>query len=264
MKRRTFLTAALATMGCTHAEAVRLDPTGTPGTIPIEPNLDGREIVARAHAAAGGASWVRPRTLHLIGEGVFYSINGTERHERYEMWRVYPAQLGAAHAANGRVRIQSWRDGETALLLAFDGERSYTAAGPQPQSEADWQWSENFGFGVIRYALQDGFLVGRMPDDIVDGHAAYVVRVTDPQGQQTVFSIAQEDFAILRVGFATPRGWHERTYSDFFRRGGVSWVQPGRIRLTYNGVKQNEIFWHDFVLNEDMPESMFVIGAPAQ
>jgi uncharacterized protein YbdZ (MbtH family) len=264
MKRRTFLATALATTACSHAQAARLDPAAAPGAIPVNPDLDSRDIVAGAHAAAGGESWVRPHSLHLIGEGVFYSITGTERHERYEMWRVYPSQLGAAHAANGRVRIQSWRNGETAILLAFDGERSYTAAGPQPQSEADRQWSENFGFGVIRYALDEGFRIGRMPDDVVDSRAAYVVRVTDPQGQQTVFSIAQDDYAILRVGFATPRGWHERTYSDFFRRSGVSWVQPGRIRLTYNGVKQNEIFWHDFVLNETMPYDLFVVAAPAQ
>jgi hypothetical protein len=264
MKRRTFLASVLATTACAHAEAVRLDPAATPGTISVNEALDARDIVASAHQAAGGETWVRPRTLHLIGEGVFYSINGAERHERYEMWRVYPPQLGAAHAANGRVRIQSWRNGETAILLAFDGARSYTAAGPQPQSEADQQWSENFGFGVIRYALDDGFRIGRMPDDIVDGRPAYVVRITDPQGQQTVFSIAQDDYAILRVGFATPRGWHERTYSDFYRLPGVSWVQPGRIRLTYNGVKQNEIFWHSFVLNGEMPEEMFVIAAADQ
>lgn len=264
MKRRAFLASGLATAACAHGEPVRLDPATAAGTIPIEPDLEGREIVERAHAAAGGQTWVRPRTLHLLGEGVFYTMNGTERHERYEMWRVYPEQLGAAHAANGRVRIQSWRDGETAILLAFDGSQSYTAAGPQPASEADRQWSENFGFGVIRYALDEGFGIGRMPDDIVDGRASFIVRVTDPQGQQTVFSIAQDDYAILRVGFATQRGWHERTYSDFFRRPGVSWVQPGRIRLTYNGAKQNEIFWRDFALNEDMPEALFVIAAPAQ
>lgn len=257
---RIVLAAVALLSACASATGLsRLDPATAPGAIPINETLDARDIIARAHEAAGGQTWARPRTLHLIGEGVFYSSNGTERHERYEMWRVYPAEVGAAHAANGKVRIQSWRNGETAILLAFDGERSYTAAGPQPQSEADQQWSENFGFGVIRYALDEGFRVGRMPDDLVDGRAAYVVRVTDPQGQQTVFSIAQDDYAVLRVGFATPRGWHERTYSDFYRRPGVSWVQPGRIRLTYNGVKQNEIFWYDFVLNEEMPDDLFVV-----
>jgi hypothetical protein len=90
------------------------------------------------------------------------------------------------------------------------------------------------------------------------------VRVTDPENQQTIFSIARDDYSVLRVGFVTPRGWHERTYSNFYRRPGVSWAQPGRIRLTYNGVKQNEIFWHDFVLNEEIPEELFVIEAPAQ
>ncbi|MBI1188609.1 MAG: hypothetical protein GC206_14970 [Alphaproteobacteria bacterium] len=254
---------AAALAACAQVAPARIDPAAAPGALPIEQALDGREIVARAHAAAGGDAWVHPRSLHMIGEGVFYAADGRiDRHERYEMWRVYPAEKSAAHAADGRVRIQSWRNGETALLLAFDGVRSYTAAGPQPPSEADRQWSENFGFGVIRYALDDGFSVARMPDDLVDARAAYVVRITDPHGQQTVFSIAQDDYAILRVGFATPRGWHERTYSDFFTRPGVSWVQPGRVRLTYNGVKQNEIFWRDFSVNEAMPDDLFAILAP--
>jgi hypothetical protein len=256
----------LALGGCAHAQTPPgpATPESVVGALPVEADLDARDIIARAYAAAGGDTWVHPRTLHMIGEGVFYSVNGVERHERYEMWRVYPEDKSAAHAADGRVRIQSWRGGEPGILLAFDGERSYTAAGPQPPSEADRQWAENFGFGVIRYALEDGYQVARMPDDLVDGRPVFVVRVRDPQGQDTLFSIAQDNAQVVRVGFATPRGWHERIYSEFFTRPGVSWVQPGRVRLTYNGVKQNEIFWHDFRVNEGMPDSLFVVEAPAQ
>jgi hypothetical protein len=65
------------------------------------------------------------------------------------------------------------------------------------------------------------------------------------------------DYAVLSVGFATPRGWHERIYSNFYQKPGLSWVQPGRIRLYYNGVKQNEIVWRDFKLNEAMPDGLF-------
>jgi hypothetical protein len=252
--------AVLSLTAC--AASTHVSPERAPGALAQQAALDGRVIVERAHKAAGGEAWSRPRTLHMVGEAVFYEREGEVRHERYEMWRVFPSMRSAAHAADGRVRIESWRNGQRALLLTFDGARSYTAAGPQPASEADAQWSENFGFGVIRYALMEGFSVARMPDDLVDGRPVFVVRVTDPAGQRTLFSIAQDDFLILRVGFVTPRGWHERTYSDFFKREDSPWMQPGRVRLTYNGVKQNEVFWRTFTLGEEMSQSLFVVDAP--
>jgi hypothetical protein len=66
-----------------------------------------------------------------------------------------------------------------------------------------------------------------------------------------------DDHAILWLGFETPRGWHERRYSDFYRNPGVSFTQPGRVRLFYDGVKQNEIRWSGYALNEDLPRSLF-------
>ena len=81
--------------------------------------------------------------------------------------------------------------------------------------------------------------------------------MTDPTGAKTLFGISRADYAVLSVGFATPRGWHERIYSNFYQKPGLSWVQPGRIRLYYNGVKQNEIVWRDFKLNEPMADGLF-------
>jgi hypothetical protein len=236
--------AALAMTLC--ASAVHAAPTA-------------REIVARAHAAAGGETWVRPRAVLMRGYAVFYTTQGQETHERYDMWRVYPARKGAAHAADGKVRIESWYEGKRVRLLTFDGQRSYTLAGAQPPSEADKQWSENFGFGVIRFALDEGFRQERLPDDSVEARPAYVVRIIDPSGQPTLFSIAKDDYAILKVAFDTSRGWHERLYSGFFRKPGVSWVQPGLVRLYYDGVKQNEIHWTDFELDHPMPDELFVV-----
>jgi hypothetical protein len=225
----------------------------------VADDMTAREIVARAQAAAGGETWVHPRTLLMRGHAVFYTPQGPQRHERYEMWRVYPARKGAAHAADGKVRIESWHGGERVRLVTFDGQRSYTLDGPQPPSEADRQWSENFGFGVIRFALEPGFRQERLADDRVEGRPVRVVRITDPAGQATTFSMAKDDDAILRLGFDTARGWHERLYSDFFRKPGVSWVQPGRVRLYYQGVIQNEIFWTDFELDRPMPDGLFVV-----
>jgi hypothetical protein len=226
------------------------------------PELSAREIVSRATAAAGGDSWRRPKTLKLTGYAVFYRDGKATVHERYEFDRVYPEFKPDAHRADGKVRIRSFVGGKPGINLAFDGVRSYTAAGPQPPSEADKQWAENFGFGVIRFALDDGYKLERLPDDLVDGRAAYVVFVIDPAGGKAQFAIRQKDFAVVRVGFRTDRGWHERIYSDFYSKRGVSWVQPGRIRLFYDGVKQNEIIWRDFELNAPMPDDLFVISAP--
>jgi hypothetical protein len=191
-------------------------------------------------------------------------MEGVKRCESYEMWRVYPDMTSAAHSANGRVRIQYSCGGKLDTLLTFDGQSSYTMKGKMPPSDADKQWAENFGFGVIRYALDDGFKVGRLPDDVIDGRPAFIVRVTDPSGGKTVFGVAQDNFQVLKVSFATPRGWHERIYSDFFTKPGVSWSQPSRIRLLYDGVKQNELFWKEFELGRSYPEELFRVEGAAQ
>ncbi len=78
----------------------------------------------------------------------------------------------------------------------------------------------------------------------------------------TRFAIRQSDSAIVYVGFNTPRGWHERYYSHFYEKPGVSWVQPGRVRLFYDGVKANEAIWTDFDLSEDFADDLFVMETP--
>lgn len=226
--------------------------------------LTAAEIVRRAHAAAGGADWMRPRSLTLTGRGLFWP-QGTEAGRidvpDYRMWRVYPAVSTEAHAANGWVRIDAkLADGSTYFQAAYDGETSYNQNGPIPGAQASREWSENFGFGIIRFALDEGFTLDRLPDDRAEGRPVHVVRVNDPQGGKTLFGIAADDCAILWLGFETPRGWHERRYSDFYRNPGVSFTQPGRVRLYYDGVKQNEILWTAYALNEDLPRSLFQIA----
>ena len=90
-----------------------------------------------------------------------------------------------------------------------------------------------------------------------------MIRVNDPSGGKTLFGIARDDHAILWLGFSTPRGWHERRYSDFYRNPGVSFVQPGRVRLFYDGIKQNEIVWSAYALNAPLEREMFRIAGPA-
>ena len=226
--------------------------------------LSAAEIVRRAHASAGGPDWMRPRALTLTGRGTFWP-QGTEASmievPDYRMWRVYPTKSTDAHRANGWVRIDArLADGSTYFQAAYDGEITYNQNGPVPGAGASREWSENFGFGIIRFALDEGFRLDRLPDDSVEGRPMHVVRVNDPQGGKTLFGIARDDYAILWLGFATPRGWHERRYSDFYRNPGVSFTQPGRVRLYYDGVKQNEIVWTAHTLNEDLPRSQFRLG----
>ena len=75
-----------------------------------------------------------------------------------------------------------------------------------------------------------------------------------------MFGFRQDDFAILTVGFDTPRGWHQRRYSDFFRNDESGWLQPGRVRLYYNGVKSNEIYWTRFTLGDAFAVELFQLG----
>lgn len=222
-----------------------------------ETTLDATTIMQRAHAAAGGSTWQRPSSLSMQGYAVFYRDGQATRHEMHNMWRVYDWDKRAAHQADGKVRIESIRNGQAVINVSFDGTSTYTAKGKQPASTADQQWASSFGFGVIRHALDEGYLLTRLPDDLVDGHESFVVKVTDPTGSDTVFAVRHHDAAIVRVGFDTPRGWHERIYSNFFSNNGTAWRQPGRVRLYYNGVKSNEVIWTTFRINEALPECLF-------
>lgn len=244
---------------CLVAAAAAAAETDTRTLIPLEPGLDATEIMARAHEAAGGAQWTRPRSLALSGYAVFYRDGKATRHETHNMWRVYERGKQEAHAADGKVRIESIRDGRAVINVSFDGEATYTDAGRAPPSAADAQWSSSFGFGVVRHALDPGYRLARLPDDLVDGRPAWVVNVIDPTGGETRFAIAQDDHAILRVGFDTPRGWHERIYSGFFSNPGERWRQPARVRLYYDGVKANEVIWTAYAIDEALPACLFVL-----
>ena len=235
--------------------------TPMPGLVAIEPEKSAAEIIAAAHEAAGGATWKRPKSLLMSGYAIFYSDGKETRYEPYLMARVFVGEKNDAHAADGKVRIEAKADGETAFLIAFDGATTYDINGPLTDQSANARWSANFGFGAIRHALDEGWSQKRLADDLVDGRLAYLVELTDPAGGATRFAISQDDYSILYVGFDTPRGWHERRYSDFFSKDSAPWMQPGRVRLYYDGVKQNEVIWTDFEINSDLPDDLFTVGA---
>lgn len=121
------------------------------------------------------------------------------KHELHRMWRVYPEHKSAAHQADGKIRIDSFRDNKAVFQVAFDGEHTYNQKGKLPQESSDpKRWASNFGFGVIRHAIDDGYKVKRVADDLVDGHPVYTVQVIDPTGGKTLFAFDKQSFAIRK------------------------------------------------------------------
>lgn len=227
------------------------------GTSAAQEALDGRAIIAKAFEAAGGERWARVKSLILSGNAVFYGA-GPEPRSRaddYRMWRVYEDVRVNAHAEAGKVRIEARHDGRPMFLVGSDGETSFNEKGVIPKAQADAFWAENFGFGVIRSAMGPGFKLQRLPDDSVDGHPSYMVRVTDPSGSATLFGIDKAQYFIRLAGFATPRGWHVRIYDDF--RVTPGWTQPGVITLYYNGVIANKVFWTGWEIDPEIDPLMF-------
>lgn len=220
--------------------------------------LDGRAIITRAYEAAGGSAWADVRTLRLAGHAVFYGEGATPRTraERYEMWREYETTRASAHEASGKVLINAWAGGRRIIHVGSDGSRSWNEKGIIPQAEADAFWASNFGFGVIRYALQPGFTLTRLPDDSIDGHPSFMVRVTDPAGTATLFGIDKTSHFIRLAGFVTPAGYHVRIYDDFVTAPG--WTQARKVTLYYNGVMANQLFWTDWEINPTLPADLFL------
>lgn len=232
-----------------------------PAAVQTSPDMSARDILAAAHEAAGGADWRDVKSLYLEGYNIIRRADGSEMlWDKYAMWREFSDSKVNAHAAEGKVRIEAWSGDQLAMLIAFDGETTYDENGPMPEEAAARAWASNFGFGAIRNALHEGWTQARLPDDLIDGVPAYMVVLTDPSGGKTTFGIRQSDFATVYAGFSTPRGWHERRYSHFFTVPGSSWVQPGRVRLTYNGIKANEAIWTKVEIGLAIDPSVFTVS----
>jgi hypothetical protein len=223
--------------------------------------LDGRTILAKATEAAGGEDWANARTLLLKGRAVFWGKSGSEPSsapDSYVMHREFDPNRQAAHGAEGKLLIAVSDKGRPVWKVGFDGETTWTDKGIVPKEEADKMWASNFGFGIIRHALKPGFKAERLADGNVDGFATYMVRLTDPTGSESLFAVDRESYAVRMVGFATPRGWHYRTYNNFFRPNSMPrWLQAGLVTLYYNGAKQNEIHWESVEINGVIDPAIF-------
>ena len=226
--------------------------------------LGARDIVARAHAAAGGEAWLKAGSNIMRGHATLCRDGRPEAcvtADRYEMYRVYPTGLAAAHAGSGKFRLDAYVGDRVLFQAAFDGERSYDHNGMLSQPRAQSDEGTGFGFSAIRFALEDGFRVERLTDDQVEGRPCFTLRVTDPSGQTTLFAVDQADYSIRSAAWQSPRGWHQRLYSEFYRVGGEGgFLQPGRVRHYYEGVKSVDIRWTSAELGTEIPDDTFVLG----
>lgn len=221
--------------------------------------LSPRAIIEAGVAAHGGAAWLSPSTLYLAGNAVFYAPDGTaprSRADDYRMWRVMDPSRTSAHGADGKVRITAKSGTRLLFEVGYNGAVTWNERGLVPKPEADAFWASNFGFGIIRSALQEGFTLQHAPPRAIAGHVLDLVRVIDSQGQATLFGFDRESRFIRYMAFRSPRGFHERHYDDFVQLEG-GWVQAREVTLFYDGVKNNTVFWREIRLGETMDKSLF-------
>lgn len=223
-----------------------------------------RAVVERAVGAHGGDLWLEPATLELVGTATFYDpATGAVRSEAddYRMWRTFEEGRTAAHEASGKVRIIA-RSGERVIFeVGYDGETTWTERGIMPRAEADAYWANNFGFGIIRSALEDGFALHTAPPRDIGGRKTNMVRIRDPNGMQTLFGFDAESGFVTYMAFTAPRGFHERLYGDFVRLAN-GWVQARRVTLLYDGVIANSVFWGETRVNDALDPALFQPPAP--
>ena len=227
-------------------------------------DLSALAIVERAAQEAGGENWARPQTLQLKGQATFYAQGRADKRlvvNNYRMWRSYPTENQAAHTANGKVRFDAFMpDGKLFFQIAFDGKNSFSKFSPAAEGEREAaKWENSFGFGILRFARDPAFTLIRLADDQIEGHLCYFVRVVDPKQNVTDFGIDQRDFAIRSVAFKTPRGFHQRVYSDFKWHKNPRFRQPTRVRLYYDGAKWTDINWQEFHINAPIDDAVFVL-----
>jgi len=236
-------------------------------SVPIPAGAHGevtaRSIVEHAIALAGGDGWRDAKTLHMKGHATLYRGGLEERKAeatRYEMWRVYADANDAAHRANGRFRLDAFVGERPIFQTAFDGEHNYDTNGLRADAESSGDdESGAYGFGIIRFALKEGFTLERLADDQIDGNPAYFVRVTDPQGGVTLFGFDAKDYAIRMVAYNTPRGWHERVYSEFEVKEDPRFRQATRVRFFYDGIKTVDVKWEEWSINQPLSIETFRI-----
>ena len=219
-----------------------------------------RAVIESAIAAHGGDVWLNPGTLVMSGHAEFFSPTGegpVSHADDYRMWRTMNAERKQAHGAEGKVRIYAKSGERTIFEVGYDGETTWNQSGIVPKEEADKFWASNFGFGIVRQALAEGFELQSAPARNIEGHMVDLVRIIDPSGNPTLFGIDRESHFIRYLAFSTPRGLHERVYDDFVKYPDTGWVQAREVTLYYDGVKNNVVNWRDVKVGAQVPDETY-------
>jgi hypothetical protein len=219
------------------------------------------EIAKKTIEASGGQVWRTPTTLQLEGTAIVYWFNEPKQLVKYKMWRVFPKENTSAHTANGKVRFDAFeKDNKIFFQISFDGEKTYQNLSLLAQEKQEFlRWGNNFGFSIFRFIENEGFKLELLPEDKVDGHPCYFIKVIDPSKTETIFGIDKKSFFIRYAGFKTPIGFHERIYDNFVKDRKTGFVQPLHLRIFNDGVKTTEVFWKTFKINEPIPDEVFTI-----
>lgn len=216
------------------------------------------EIAKKTIEASGGETWRRPKTLQLSGTATLFWNGKAQRMTTYKMWRVFPDENDAAHAANGKVRFDAFEGDKIFFRIAFDGAKTTQILSDEAKAQEELlRWGNNFGFSIFRFVESEGFQIERLPDDKIDNHPCYFIKITDPKKNETIFGIDRKSFYIRYAAFKTPIGFHQRIYDDFKTNKNPRFVQPRSLRIFTEGVKVADVFWSDFKVNAPVADDIF-------
>jgi hypothetical protein len=238
----------------------------TSATSVFAQKLTALDVLKKATEVAGGETWHNPKTLLLKGDADFtpYGLADEKNaihFDKYVMHRVFPPYNDEAHKMNGKVRFDAVYKDSTFFLLNFDGKKQTLNLSERAKSYSkQFNLSNNFGFSIIRFADKPEFQTTLLGDDYVDGFPCYMIKIIDPKKNQTVFGIDKKDFYIRQVAFSTEVGFHHRIYSDFVKAKNVSFLQPTRLRIYFEGLKWVDIHWREFYVNQAIDDKVFMLG----
>ncbi len=218
------------------------------------------ELLEKVIEVAGGRVWKQPRSLKLNGQARFSPYGKIEDgflFDTYRLYRVFPTANTAAQQANGKVRIDAFYGEQVFFQLKFNGQKTAVDLSPAAAPYANhFKWTNNFGFGIIRFWDHPNLQIESLAADQVEGHPCHFIKITDADQKDTFFGIDQAQHFIRMVGFSTELGWHHRIYSNF-QRATNDFLQASRVRLYFDGIKWMDIDWQHFMVNESIATKTF-------
>jgi hypothetical protein len=158
------------------------------------------------------------------------------------------------------VRIDATYGDNVFFKLKFDGQKSDMMMSDVAKKYGKYfEWSNNFGFSIIRHAGKDGFQTICLAADQVEGHPCHFIQVTDPKQNITVFGIDSRTFNIRLVQFVTELGFHHRIYSQFSPADNEPrFIQAHRMRVFFDGIKWIDILWKQCFVNAVLEDDLFI------